>query len=541
MMHSLLGTPTEVFADRLRHSRNPIERRSLFMGRSLHQGLPVLWDTNGLVQHGHIVGPPGSGKTSLGINTIARQLMAIGDGPLIIFDGKGDMGLFNSVRHWAHVLGREFKWFTNRPLHSTYVFNPWDNRLIKRLTLPDLLGHFTQSLNLHHGTEYARAFFGMQARDQLRQAILETVPDVATRSIVSTTGKRQLFPKHGPVQSFRDLLSILKDRISNADELRAAQHLAMIVEALCDFDQLNLAPNTKPGHPAVSEAIFMPEVIEKKQVVYFYLTGALDNVSVAEIARLAIYSLYTAAVHYCEQHGFPARIYTIWDEAQIMISKNIEYVLTQSRSHGMSCLLAHQAMGQLNPPGGIDLRDLVIQCTMFKLIFGARDPWFLDHIVRTSGSTKYYGQGYDVAAADALKGRVGLAATCRDRDGEQRVRIQEYIGPRLTYQDVLDVSTHPNLSLCSVGIPTPLCPFRGWFPMHTQWPVHMSTQQHYERYPWPKKTPATIETQPLWKEDEPASRDDSAKTAVSQGDSSANDALNTVWQNVTGSKTKKTN
>ena len=171
----------------------------------------------------------------------------------------------------------------------------------------------------------------------------------------------------------------------------------MIVECLCDFDQLNLAPNNKHNDPALEHAIFMPEVIEKKQVVYFYLAGALDNVAVAEIANLAMYSLYTAAIDYQERHGTTPRVYTIWDEAQIMIAKNIEYVLTQSRSAGIACILAHQAMSQLNPPGGVDLRDLVMQCTHIKQIFGARDPWLMDYISRTSGTTKYYRRGYDVS------------------------------------------------------------------------------------------------------------------------------------------------
>ena len=116
----------------------------------------------------------------------------------------------------------------------------------------------------------------------------------------------------------------------------------------------------------------MPEVIEKKQVVYFYLAGALDNAAVAEIAKLAMYSLFTAAIDYYEQHGKKPRVYTIWDEAQIMIAKNIEHVLTQSRSHGMACILAHQAMSQLNPPGGVDLRELVMQCTHYQA--GLRSP-----------------------------------------------------------------------------------------------------------------------------------------------------------------------
>jgi hypothetical protein len=49
-----------------------------------------------------------------------------------------------------------------------------------------------------------------------------------------------------------------------------------------------------------------------------------------------------------------------------MIAKNIEDVLAQSRSRGMACILAHQAMSQLNSPGGVDLREL-IDCDVFAV------------------------------------------------------------------------------------------------------------------------------------------------------------------------------
>ena len=37
---------SEIIADRLRHSSNPVERRSLYAGRTFHQGFPVLLDTD---------------------------------------------------------------------------------------------------------------------------------------------------------------------------------------------------------------------------------------------------------------------------------------------------------------------------------------------------------------------------------------------------------------------------------------------------------------------------------------------------------------
>ena len=112
-------SPAESIADRLRHSRNPRERRSICAGRTCHHGIPVLLDTDQLLEHMHIVGPTGSGKTSLGIETLTRQLIGLSEGALVIIDGKGDIGLFNSVRHMAHAYGRPFKWFTTRPDRPT--------------------------------------------------------------------------------------------------------------------------------------------------------------------------------------------------------------------------------------------------------------------------------------------------------------------------------------------------------------------------------------------------------------------------------------
>jgi len=136
----------DAITDRLLHSRNPAERRSIYQGHSYHQGIPVLLDTDLLFEHKHIVGPPGMGKTTLGLQTDALQLIRRNDGPLVIFDCKGDPAFFNSIRSAAKRAGRTFKWFTNKPFRSTYVFNPWDNRLLKKLSLPDTTTRNTTSL-----------------------------------------------------------------------------------------------------------------------------------------------------------------------------------------------------------------------------------------------------------------------------------------------------------------------------------------------------------------------------------------------------------
>jgi hypothetical protein len=242
----------------------------------------------------------------------------------------------------------------------------------------------------------------------------------------------------------------------------------------------------------------MPEVIREKQVIYFYLVGALDLASVSELAKLGLYTLLMAAITHHDEFGVPPRIYCICDEAQVMIAKNIEAVLTQARSHGLGCILAHQSMSQLNPPGGIDLRELVMSCTAVKRVFGARDPWLLQYISNTSGTTKYYRKSYNVDAQHVVNGQIGPRLTCPNRDGQQPVNIQEYTGPRLTYQDILNFSRQPNVSLLWIDHAKGLSQFRGWFPMFTDWPIDQQTHHDYQTRPWPATTTETMEMKSIW-------------------------------------------
>ena len=105
--------------------------------------------------------------------------------------------------------GRTFKWFTNKPFRSTYIFNPWDQRIVKQLTLSDVLGLFMQSLNLHHGDDYGRSWFALVARTMLRRGILETFPKDNTADSSEKPAQTELFAKYGPIRSFRDLRTIL--------------------------------------------------------------------------------------------------------------------------------------------------------------------------------------------------------------------------------------------------------------------------------------------------------------------------------------------
>ena len=282
-------------------------------------------------------------------------------------------------------------------------------------------------------------------------------------------------------------------------EYRAALHLAFIVKSLSQFQQLNMSPRFDGNHPALQHAIHMPDVVRQKQVVYFSLLGATDVGSVAQIAKLVVYSALSAAMAHRERHSERPKIYLICDEAQTIIAQNIQNVLAQAREFGLACILAHQTMSQLNPPGGVDLRELVPNCTSVKLIYTARDKISKEYVSDLSGHVGYYKASWNQTIPDVAAGRVSPLYAAAQANQTALLGIQAEIAPRLTHEDIADISRNSNLSIVSIERNTGYSAFLGAFPIHTDWPL--SEDEYNQRnlnMPWPSPTEATLELPPYW-------------------------------------------
>lgn len=465
------------YVERLQHSSNPLERSAMFIGLHTLYDYPILLDVGLLFEHLHLLGGTGTGKTALGLNTHMIQLIRRGDGPVVIIDCKGDPALFHTARLEAQKAGRNFKWLTNKPGRATYIFNPLDFRAYRHFTVADVVGFLAQALNMIHGQDYGRAWFTIAARILMKRSFEATIPNSR-----EPHSKRR-FSDLGPINSFQDLNRMIL-RLAVEEDVSAAQHLAFLIESLSEFEQLNLASNRNPNHPALAHAIYMPEVVREKQVVYFYLEGATDLVTVAEIGRLGLFSLLSACMAYKDEYGKAPRAYCIADEAQALIATNISNVLAQARSHGLAVLLSHQAMSQLAPAGGPDLRELVMSCTCVKQVFSARDPWLQDYLSTVSGRTKYVTLSQ---AWDSVKGWIPTYTYTT--------------GPRLSPQDIFDVNRDENLCIATIERGKGLSRTNGYFPLHVDWPL---TEQEYqtrtERTPWPPDSSATVTVNPPWPE-----------------------------------------
>lgn len=316
-------TALDGYLERLARSRNPYERRSMLVGREYQTGGPVLLNTDLLFEGMHILGGPGSGKTALGLMTDTIQLIRRNDGAVVLIDCKGDMGLMNTARLEAERCGRTFKWFTNRPRRSTYVFDPFDRKVLNQMTVMEIVSFIIHSMNLHHGDDYGRAWFSILSQIQAKRAV--------QRDLRPEYRARQRTGQHGPepVESFIQLHNLLAEMAEvYPDDFKKGQHLSFLVENLAEFEQLSFS---RRNNPATANAIRMSQAIANKEVIYFYLVGAADLVTVAEIGRLAIFSLLNAVMAYKDETGRTARVYCICDEASASSHRTLP---TCSRRHG---------------------------------------------------------------------------------------------------------------------------------------------------------------------------------------------------------------
>lgn len=485
--------PFDGYVDRLQNSCNERERQSLFLGYVEKIEFPVLLPSKLLFEHLHILGASGIAKTSLGLAPIAAQLIRRGDGAVVIIDGKGDQAFFNLARHESEKKNTRFRWFTNKPKRSTFVFNPFAQKHLEHLSLEEVVGFVTQSLNLIHGMDYGRAWFTLLSRVSTKRTFASS--DVFMQRTFAQHGSEALPDCSAPfsIDSFRMLYDAIKKAIQDNKELGNAQHICMAVEMLTTFEQLNFSPSLDARHPAMTNAIHMPDVVANNEVVYFSLMGLMDLASVAEIARLTLFSTLLAAAHHFDKTGKRPKVYVLIDEAQVVIGQNLSIVMEQARSYGVSIILSHQNLNQLAPPGGVDLRRIIWECTTNKLIFSARDPETQKLLVATSGGTTYWDAAWSQATDTVGRGQIGLEYGLLEEEGHISVGLKSAMGPRLELEDINDVNLDMNRALVKIERGEDYAQFNGFASCRIDWPMDKQTyNDRAERQPWPKTFDGTL-------------------------------------------------
>ncbi len=473
-------TAFDGYTDRLRNSRNTDEQASIWIGFHQTFGFPILVPSKLIGEHMQILGGSGAGKTGLGVTTLVGQLIKKNEGPVIVIDAKGDPALFQCAKQWTEEENRKFKWFTTASGKSTYVFNPFAQSHLKSHTLSELVGLQLLSMNLFHGSGYGRSWFTAASKAALTDALKGT--------------------KEKQPDSFVEFMRHLDAIVADDSEHASAKHLQFMMRTMAEFTQLNAIQDAKSSSEVINNAIQMDEVVNKNQVVYFSFESILDPMSTGEISRIVLYNAISAAKEYKERTGKPPVVSIVVDEAQNVIAANLEVVVEQARSHGVALVLCHHTREQLKKPGGDDLRHLVDSCTCVKQFFSARSPEAKKHLAEISGEVGYYSATWKQFVHRVLDGQVTMGRAVAFDSDPAMTDVSVQAGPRLTPNEIEDVSMSENGCILSINRRFGTAQFKGAFPIHVDYAISPDKYKNYMETRWPPRSDETLSPGSFWPE-----------------------------------------
>ncbi len=443
----------DVYVCRLLSTQHRLEKQHVLVGFSLFGDYPVLLHKAILDQHYHLTGDTGSMKSSLVAGPLATQLIARDDCSVVILDLKGDMALFESCRIEAAKARLPFRWFTSERGQSSFTFNPFVQSYHRDVTTDQRAETLIQGLSLDYGMDYGRAYF-TAINEKVMKSILRTVE----------------------VTSFTELNAMLNSPqgldFMTPKDLRDAGHLTALVNRLAAVKPLNeVRPEGSPRRIEVAD------ILHTKQVVYLNLKSAQEPLAAATIARLFLWSLFSAAANRPSRDN---RVYLFIDEFQQIIADGIKLVFEQIRGLGVTLVPIHQTGGQLLRQG-TDLGDTIDSCTAVKHILRVSDLRMVKRIEEMSGVQTYHSLTWtqDIVARRDVEIDPSRAV-------EGFLQLSESPGPALDRNTIMAASADPQASLIRFTFGSGYTQFGAKTTIvRSLFPVDKETHEKREKASWP--------------------------------------------------------
>ena len=261
------GNSTQSIIADMQSSPDPTERDSIYLGRVVADGTPMLVPRKIFTEHAHGLGDSGSGKTSLFLCPLIEQLVMSGDCSVIVIDLKADsLELLATQIAAAERLERErcikipVKCFSNQADRSTFAFNPmtqpfWEN--FDLLTRTDIL---CGANGLTYGTDYGAGYYS-----SANAAVLYYALNAFTH-----------------VRTFQELADCIGTVITKAkkEELhpeirKAGVHVQEVIKRLASCGPLNVTDESGHDPAVVEHAIDLTKPFLEPQLLYFHLSATL--------------------------------------------------------------------------------------------------------------------------------------------------------------------------------------------------------------------------------------------------------------------------
>src|SRR5262249_35002713 len=133
--------------------------------------------------------------------------------------------------------------------------------------------------------------------------------------------------------------------IGHLDDWIDASHMRALLMRIGSISPLNATPKSIAKPKAHASAMEMFELLRKPTVYYFKLPASMGRNACRFIARSVLQNLFAAAGLRSSAETVP--VFLVCDEFQELVSNSIDVLLEQCRSRGITCVLAHQSISQL--------------------------------------------------------------------------------------------------------------------------------------------------------------------------------------------------
>jgi len=347
----------------------------------------IVVDENILTYHMHVLGPTGSGKTSLVILPLSKQAIEKDRGCCFI-DFKGDEVFKRYVQQKAKEKGKKFYYFSIDPNEQSIGYNPLfsgdiHSRVDRIMTALELV---------YHGP--AGFYSNVQAM-AFAELLKEMVQEKKEINFLSV--KNALANPH-----FLNSLNVSKQEVKGL--FAAISWIAGI--DIINQNQLNLA-----------------EVIKNGDIVFFALKSQINTRLAEAVGRMLIIDLKSLAA-YRKESDPPYFIFI--DEFQNLACSHFVDVISKVRSANFCLVLSNQSRGNLSTISA-PFENTIFTNTATKIIFMQEDPIDARFWSDKTGQTTY--QDKNIVQVDAMEKQTGGAKLdgLRSAQGSIHTSIKNYI------------------------------------------------------------------------------------------------------------------
>ena len=321
----------------------------------------IIIEENMLTHHLHVLGPTGSGKTSLVILPLAKQAIDRARGACFI-DFKGDDVFKKYVQERARLKGKKFYYFSIDPDEESIGYNP-----------------------LSSGDIHSKVDRIMTALELIYQGPAGFYSNVQTMVFVELLKAMAMNKQEINFSSIRDQLSSEQFLIKMKADPQEIKGLLAAISWIAGIDVINKAE------------LNLSKAIKNGDIVFFALKSQVNTRLAEAIGRMLIIDLKSQAV---SRKEIDDPYFIFIDEFQNLACPHFVDVISKVRSAAFCLILSNQSRGNLSSISRA-FENAIFTNTATKVIFMQEDPDDARFWSNKTGATTY--QDKNILQIDTMK------------------------------------------------------------------------------------------------------------------------------------------